>query len=57
MRVSAGGSGGGGALWGPSGGGFFRTCVLPGWVAGLILWGTSSLASGRLDSGTGPRWF
>ena len=24
MRVSAGGSGGGGALWGPSGGGFLE---------------------------------
>ena len=33
----------------------FRTCVLPGWVAGLILWRTSSLASRRLDSGNGAK--
>ena len=31
----------------------FRTCVLPGWVAGLILWRASSLASRWLDSGNG----
>ena len=33
----------------------FRTCVLPGWVASLILWRTSSLASRRLDSGHGAK--
>ena len=33
----------------------FRTCVLPGWVAGLILWRTSSLASRRLDSRNGAK--
>ena len=33
----------------------FRTCVLPGWVASLILWRTSSLASRRLDSRNGAK--